>query len=146
MKSDVLSVLDSLWDDMDEVDLVARLDEVGERPVDHVLALRRAIDGDVHVVVGDGEVHLHFLVGTLVEGAGGFRGGGGDLRGGGREQGAKEGEWRCMGVLAPDTIHTATSLGRVTNADGWSSQAGARQIHSKSNDSFVVLPSEQTKP
>jgi hypothetical protein len=63
----------------DEVDLVALAAEVGQRPVDHVLALRGAVDGDQHVPARDGEAaHQNLLVGPLVVG-GGFSGGEGDL-------------------------------------------------------------------
>lgn len=65
-------VVDSLGDDVDEVDLVSFPAKVRQRPVDHVLALRGAVDGDEHVPAGNGRVRLRLLIGALlIAGVGG---------------------------------------------------------------------------
>ena len=51
---------------MDEVDLVALSAEVGQRPVHHVFALRRAVDGDEDLPGGGVEELPRILGGGLL--------------------------------------------------------------------------------
>lgn len=80
---------------MDQVDLVAIPAKVGERPVNHVLALRGAVDGDEDLTLGNGKVDLHLFLGTLV-GVARLGGGGGDLRGSVERKENGEGGVECQ--------------------------------------------------